>query len=563
MFSYSLCLSYFNNLNGILALLADSTAVMSSAGWQEYWLIKNTYAETLNFQNRVSSQVQYAYRNEEERINRIEDPETRLQESQKLLDSPLSGFASSHSIQQVKQGNERQLHAIRETKKKQAAIDQAYERFQANHQNLKQQIDRDPNNENLWEKLQSLANSEDAKTALEPSARKKLKEQADSGLAIAKENSRISRSYQQLQANEAKILQNFDHDPEGSLEALVALYNSDLADSLTAESRNAVRETYKGQLNTLRAQKRERAQEQAKIQSSYDRAKSKLDQLTSQIQQSPGDEPLIEEYIAQLDSNDARTGFTENSRLNLKAKAVALLEKAKETNAFWEYLEKDTLSQASCDVNGCPDEFASNQGSMFFSTLEAIGRGEDPLTQGIEKTTENLIRISYQHFPEVAEQILKVLSHIDSAVDAVVEFIDDSTGNQVSAIWQQMDETTQARIQGAGKVLSVLVPVARVKTLADVAKSNNRKLWAVLSKGADKIVMHNNFGKFYKSKSDGLWWSVDKAGHGGSRWKVFKETSKGLEWFMDADEYGDFIFTKHKGNMGKYIPWKELKGVQQ
>ncbi|MGI9278171.1 MAG: colicin E3/pyocin S6 family cytotoxin [Endozoicomonas sp.] len=107
---------------------------------------------------------------------------------------------------------------------------------------------------------------------------------------------------------------------------------------------------------------------------------------------------------------------------------------------------------------------------LLFTALETLGRGEDPLTQGIEQTTENLVRISYQHFPQGTEQVLNALSHIDSAMDAVVEFIDDSTGNRGSAVWQQLDEPTQARILGAGKVLSVLVPVAKVKGLAELAR---------------------------------------------------------------------------------------------
>ncbi|MEM6817137.1 MAG: hypothetical protein AAF600_22550 [Bacteroidota bacterium] len=36
--------------------------------------------------------------------------------------------------------------------------------------------------------------------------------------------------------------------------------------------------------------------------------------------------------------------------------------------------------------------------------------------------------------------------------------------------------------------------------------------------------------------------------------KVFKEGKKGLEWFRDADEFGNFILNKHKGSTGKFIP---------
>jgi hypothetical protein len=50
------------------------------------------------------------------------------------------------------------------------------------------------------------------------------------------------------------------------------------------------------------------------------------------------------------------------------------------------------------------------------------------------------------------------------------------------------------------------------------------------------------------------------SGHGGSKWKVFEETSEGLKWRADADQFGDFILGKHKGPTGQMIPWSELGG---
>jgi len=66
----------------------------------------------------------------------------------------------------------------------------------------------------------------------------------------------------------------------------------------------------------------------------------------------------------------------------------------------------------------------------------------------------------------------------------------------------------------------------------------------------------------YKSASDGLWWTIDKAGHGGSKFKVFTESKQGLNWFKDADEFGDFIINKHKGPGGTFIPWGHLNTVK-
>ena len=80
--------------------------------------------------------------------------------------------------------------------------------------------------------------------------------------------------------------------------------------------------------------------------------------------------------------------------------------------------------------------------------------------------------------------------------------------------------------------------------------------------GASTIATSKTWGKFYKSASDGTWWAVDKYGHGGSAFKVFKETPKGLEWINDADKFGDFIVGKHKGPTGTLIPWGQLNIIK-
>jgi len=69
---------------------------------------------------------------------------------------------------------------------------------------------------------------------------------------------------------------------------------------------------------------------------------------------------------------------------------------------------------------------------------------------------------------------------------------------------------------------------------------------------------HRRFGNFYRDPNTQLWWSKDNANHGGSAFKVFKETAKGLEWAFDADEIGHQIISKHKGPIGLFISYKEL-----
>ena len=109
-------------------------------------------------------------------------------------------------------------------------------------------------------------------------------------------------------------------------------------------------------------------------------------------------------------------------------------------------------------------------------------------------------------------------------------------------------------------------PKARVEALirddSQGAASARRGLWQITEAGSE-ATRTGPFGKVHKSRSDGLWWSRerwsrDTYGHGGSVWKVFCETPKGLKHKADADEFGDFIVGKHKGPTGEFIPWSRI-----
>src|SRR5690554_5815859 len=104
--------------------------------------------------------------------------------------------------------------------------------------------------------------------------------------------------------------------------------------------------------------------------------------------------------------------------------------------------------------------------------------------------------------------------------------------------------------------------IGATKIASKNAAKGGRGLWTLTKEGASAIKNHKTFGTIYKSNSDGLWWAVDKAGHGGSKFKVFKEGKGGLEWFKDADEFGNFIINKHKGSTGTFIPWGQLGTVK-
>lgn len=92
-----------------------------------------------------------------------------------------------------------------------------------------------------------------------------------------------------------------------------------------------------------------------------------------------------------------------------------------------------------------------------------------------------------------------------------------------------------------------------------------RREWSIDESRAERIGKHVRTNeKYYKitsKKGRSSWWSKDTSHHGGSRWKVYKETKKGLEWVADADEFGDFM-DKHKSPVGRFIPWKDLAMIK-
>jgi hypothetical protein len=115
------------------------------------------------------------------------------------------------------------------------------------------------------------------------------------------------------------------------------------------------------------------------------------------------------------------------------------------------------------------------------------------------------------------------------------------------------------------KVPEVL-PFYRTSSKVQLSRENvlrifslsQRKDWEITKELTDRTCTHKTFGVFSRHKTTKLWWSKDNAGHGGSVWKVFDETSKSLEWKADADRYGDFIVGKYKGPTGTSIPFSEL-----
>lgn len=64
--------------------------------------------------------------------------------------------------------------------------------------------------------------------------------------------------------------------------------------------------------------------------------------------------------------------------------------------------------------------------------------------------------------------------------------------------------------------------------------------------------------KYFRDPKDGVWYSVDQTGHGGSAFKQFEQKGYALHHTFDLDDFGDRM-GKHKGEAGKTVDLKSLK----
>jgi len=65
-------------------------------------------------------------------------------------------------------------------------------------------------------------------------------------------------------------------------------------------------------------------------------------------------------------------------------------------------------------------------------------------------------------------------------------------------------------------------------------------------------------GLLFEDPKTGLWFSEDKAGHGGFHYKVYRAMKKEFEWIYNVDIYGEIIQGQHKGPVGKFISYKDV-----
>ncbi|MEM9804844.1 MAG: HNH endonuclease, partial [Cyanobacteria bacterium P01_D01_bin.56] len=98
--------------------------------------------------------------------------------------------------------------------------------------------------------------------------------------------------------------------------------------------------------------------------------------------------------------------------------------------------------------------------------LASIGQGNDPVSQVLGDATAEVVHFSYDQAPQSTEAVLNALGTVGEGVDAVITFIDDSTGKTVSEAWNSLGASTQDKIKGGGKIVSIILPVASGGKLA-------------------------------------------------------------------------------------------------
>ncbi|MEJ8561538.1 hypothetical protein QTO30_10150 [Yoonia sp. GPGPB17] len=67
--------------------------------------------------------------------------------------------------------------------------------------------------------------------------------------------------------------------------------------------------------------------------------------------------------------------------------------------------------------------------------LIAVGRGEDIASQLIGATAEQAVTLSSEYFPEGTAAVLNAAAAAGETAGLIVTYVDDTTGNRVSAAW--------------------------------------------------------------------------------------------------------------------------------
>ncbi|MGH1350108.1 MAG: polymorphic toxin-type HINT domain-containing protein [Methyloligellaceae bacterium] len=114
--------------------------------------------------------------------------------------------------------------------------------------------------------------------------------------------------------------------------------------------------------------------------------------------------------------------------------------------------------------------------------VRKVGAGDDSVSELTEAGVQGAITLAAEQFPDETQAVLELLSVPGVYIDAVVKYVDDETGNVVSKHWNELDEETQQKLAGGGKIISLFIGAAGVGKIASLAQKTR------LGKKASKIV---------------------------------------------------------------------------
>ncbi|KIE04884.1 hypothetical protein NF27_FH00020 [Candidatus Jidaibacter acanthamoeba] len=233
--------------------------------------------------------------------------------------------------------------------------------------------------------------------------------------------------------------------------------------------------------------------------------------------------------------------------VNLPASSTLMSTASRGVNLVFEIVDAETVKSGAV---------------KFGKNLIKVGKFAvkiHPATRGLITAYE-----TYKFIEENQDQIKQGLIDAGEFVEEKYNKLKDSVKNIFNKVKDSVSSNKASNVKdNAGKFSSS--SSAGAPDPDDPNEPQNNKEWKV--EKYDKVMHSDRFGKMYRDpqavseNGKKLWWSKDTANHGGSRWKVFEETSEGLVHYKDADKFGSFMHDKHKGPTGQFIPWKELKGL--
>jgi hypothetical protein len=217
-------------------------------------------------------------------------------------------------------------------------------------------------------------------------------------------------------------------------------------------------------------------------------------------------------------------------------------------------------TDSSCEDGISREDWAFNKGA-----LKGIGKG---MIAAMKGSVEGLYHLATSPVATI-EGFVEFLENIDELPGLLAASLEELEGMDP----EQQGEAIAKFI--TEQVFTFANPVSKTKLLQQAAKTKlgaaavkvaekTRKVWTLTKENAVAIKVEKGklHVRYYKSKSDGTWWSPCKGKSHKDNFKVYKETSQGLEWIADADEYGQYIPNKHKGPKGKNILWSQLGTVK-